>query len=210
MPVLVGGKPPKKRFNIKGEWIAIGLGLPLLLVMVVGVVSEDDAPRQRETVSQPQSAPAPVVASTPVAAPQPDGIGVSRAAVQSMFEQPDIGFRFETVTPVRGQPRVMGTAPNGLAFIELIGSPQELVSATIVVGIPNDDEEARMMNVAYTIGFIKNAAPQWTNGNDWFPANLTSLVNGSSDKASATFAGKRAELTVLREMSTFTLTIKPN
>lgn len=210
MPVLVGGKPPKRRFNIKGEWIAIGLGLPALLVMFAIINAQDEDPKSRETVSQPQSIPSPVVASTPVAAPQPDGIGVSRAAVQSMFEQPDIGFSFETVTPVRGQPRVMGTSPNKLAVIELIGPPNELVSATIMVGVPSDDNGARMMNVAYTIGFIKNAAPQWTNGNEWFQENLTAILNSSSNEASTTFAGNRAELTVLREMSTFTLTIKPN
>lgn len=214
MPVLVGGKPPKKRFNIKGEWIAIGLGLPALLVMFAIATAPDEKPKPRESVSQPQASPPPVAAAppvaTPVAAPQPDGIGVSRAAVQSIFEQSQIGFKFEQSSDVQGQSRVIGESPNGLAFVELIGPSSNLTNATIVIGFPSDDQQARMLSAAYILGFIKNAAPEWTDGNDWVAKNMAALTNGSATETSTTFADKKARLILVREMGLFTLSIKPN
>jgi len=216
MPVIVGGKPPKKRFKIKPEWLAIGLGIPLILLLSVfknaSELSTQSTPQASPNPSPTTSVSSPspsVVSPSPSPQVRTPGIGISRTAVQSVFEHPEIGFNFQPSSNVRGQPRIMGTSRNGLAAIELIGPSSELVSASIMVGIPNDNAQAINQNVVYTLGFIKHTAPDWSNGSDWFTSQITALANSDNYEASTTFSNKQAHLTLIRELGVFTLTIKP-
>ncbi|MEO1208893.1 MAG: hypothetical protein AAFX78_05045 [Cyanobacteria bacterium J06638_20] len=55
MPVLVGGKPPKKKKpKIKAEWWAIGLGIPALLVMLAIASLDEPVP---EVTTSPEVTP---------------------------------------------------------------------------------------------------------------------------------------------------------
>lgn len=215
MPVLVGGKPPKKKKpKIKGEWLAIGLGLPVLLIVGAIAFMRDSTPELQN------ASPTPVASPAPAAPPSPEGalpvvevspgIGVSRSAIQSVFEAPGIGFVFEESSRVQGQPRVMGTAPNQIAIIELIGSPNELTTAAIIIGVPTDNDEAVAQNAAYTLRFLEIAVPGWANGSDWLIQNLDALNQGTARRASTVFGDKRIELVALTEVSMFSLSVKPS
>jgi hypothetical protein len=148
---------------------------------------------------------APSVAPSAVA----NGIGISRQAVQSVFEEPGINFRFEASTPVDGQPRVMGKSPNGLAVVELIGQPASLTSASIMAGIPNDDAEARQLSVIHAMGFLKTVAPQWTGATDWLTTAVQEIASSSQTEASTTYGSNQVRLIVIKDMGLMTLTIKP-
>jgi hypothetical protein len=138
-----------------------------------------------------------------------NGIGVSRQAVQSVFEEPSINFRFEASTPVDGQPRVMGKSPNGLAVVELIGQPANLTSASIMVGIPNDDAEARQLSVIHAMGFLKTTAPQWTGATDWLTTSVQQIASGSQTEATTTYGSNQVRLSIIKDMGLMTVTIKP-
>ncbi|MEO1148081.1 MAG: hypothetical protein AAFY26_21070 [Cyanobacteria bacterium J06638_22] len=224
MPVLVGGKKPKKP-KIKGEWLAIGLGLPALLIVGAIAYVRDTNLEAQDTVPTPVAAPAPVespvsaASPVPVASPTPEvsppapevhqGIGVSRAAIQSVFEDPEVGFVFEEPALAQGQPRIMGTAPNQIALIELIGPPDNLTSAGILIGVPIDNNEAIAQNAAYTLGFLQVAVPGWTDGGDWLVRNLDAIHQGRARQASTVFGDKRIELVSLTEIGMVSLSVEP-
>jgi len=188
-------------------------------LLLTGLTAPKSEPPSTTASPQPVVVASPATTAAPPSpsvAPSPTpqvvrspGIGVSRTAIQSIFEQSEIGFTFESSSSVASQPRVMGTSRNRLATIELIGPSSELVSASILIGIPNDDTQARNLNVAYTLGFIKHAAPEWIDGPTWFNDQIVAMANGASTEASTTFSDKQATLNVIKEMGIFTLTIKP-
>jgi len=85
MPVLVGGKPPKKPFRIKGEWLAIGLGVPALLMMLVIANSPE-----KKTSSSASNQPSVTAPSSPSAIAQTNifsspVLGATKASFDSKY-----------------------------------------------------------------------------------------------------------------------------
>ena len=144
-------------------------------------------------------------------APETTRIGVADATIQSLFEQPDIGFTFETASPVNGEPRMIGASAHGLATIELIGPPTNLTRAAIKVNIPDDDTHALALNAEYVLRFIQNAAPQWTGGGgDWVIQNLDAFASGQQTAVKTIQAGKEISMTLIGEQEFLAITVKAN
>ena len=135
-------------------------------------------------------------------------IGVAEATIQSLFEQPDIGFTFENSSPVNGEPRLIGTSAHGLATIELIGPPENLTRATIKVSIPDDDTHALTLNAEYVLRFIQNVAPQWAGGGDWVIQNLNAFASGHRSAVKTIQAGKEISMFLIGEQEFLTITVK--
>lgn len=139
---------------------------------------------------------------------QPKGIGVSRAEIQSVYESPELGFKFEKGEPVDGQPQVIGRSPNGLAYIQLIGPEDNITQASIMVGIPNDNPVAVVENGIYMLGLVKKAAPDWSEGPDWVTENLAKAVE--KGEISTTHGDLRINLQASKELGMVVLTIASN
>ena len=149
-----------------------------------------------QSTTQPTSAATPITASdpsplptstprptpAPIATPAPPaGLGISRFAVQSIYEQPDIGFVFESSPLFDGTPRTLGESPDGIAIVELIGEADNLSKAYILIGLPNDNPGALALNAVYLLGFPINVVPGWSDGTTWVSDNLeTAIQNGTS------------------------------
>ncbi len=168
-------------------------------------------PQQNQQQAQPQQPqPQKQEQSKPPSQQQekPKGIGVSRAAIQSVYEKPELGFKFEKGEPVDGQPQVIGRAPNGLAFVQLIGPEEDLTQATIMVGIPNDNPQALVENSAYMLGLLKLAAPDWKEGADWLSSNLVKAVE--EGEVATTHGNLRIRLQAIKELGMAALTVAVN
>lgn len=135
-------------------------------------------------------------------------IGVAEATIQSLFEQPDIGFTFEHSSPVAGRPRIIGTSAHGLATIELIGQPANLTRAAITISIPDDNTDALTLNAEYVLRFIQNTAPQWAGGGDWVIQNLEAFAAGQKKAVKTTQAGKEISMTLIGEQEFLMITVK--
>ncbi len=133
-------------------------------------------------------------------------IGISRFALQSLFEQKALGFKFEPATAVDGQPRVIGTTPNKLASVELIGPADNLVQATIMVGIPSDDTVTLVKNAAFMAGFIKNAVPEWPEAVTWMNNNMEQASN--MGKVETIVGNKQISLTIIKQLGMALITVK--
>jgi hypothetical protein len=112
---------------------------------------------------------------SPTSAPAGVGLGVSRVDIRSVFASPDIGFTFETATAVDGQPRIMGTAPSGLAILELIGPADDLLIVNILAGFPSDNQTIALENAVFMAGALKQAVPDWEGSTDWLSETIGNL-----------------------------------
>jgi len=76
----------------------------------------------------------PTATHTPSATPTPiPGLDLERDSFQSLFEE--IGFKFETIQDVEGQPTVEGISPDGSTSIILIGPEGNLTSASLRINV---------------------------------------------------------------------------
>ncbi|MBD2261399.1 hypothetical protein [Pseudanabaena sp. FACHB-2040] len=152
------------------------------------------------------------VAAAPEPAPAleaPAGIGLSRAGFQSIFEKPEIGFVFEQSSPVGGQPRVQGTSENNLVHVELIGPDNELTQATMIAGLPNDDDYALAENSVHLTGFMHLASPGWDGGKDWLRNGLDTLASTSDTEIQTAHDGKTYTLSFSEDLGFVMLVVKP-
>jgi len=144
--------------------------------------------------------------SIPSHAVKKPSIGISRFALQSLFEKKALGFKFEHATAVDGQPRVIGTTPNKLASVELIGPEDNLVQATIMVGIPADDTVTLAKNAVFMAGFIKNAVPEWPEAVTWMNNNMGRALN--MGEVETIVGNKQIKLTVIKQLGMALITVK--
>jgi hypothetical protein len=145
----------------------------------------------------PTSPPVPTAAPSPspTAAPAASaGIGVSRARVQQVYEQ--AGFTFKSSSDVGGQPRVMGSNPQSQS-IELIGPPEEITKATVLVGFTGD-KNADLQSAVYITGLMTIVAPDWKDGPTWAADQLKAGVSSADGGTyETTFGPHRHSLIVI-------------
>ena len=168
----VHGRAPDE--DLEG-WLSAGYVKIHGDVMTLPVVGVDLAGKPQATAStlrRPTSTPEP--RATVVGG----SIGVTRADVQSFFEKPELGFEFRQEGDVRGQPQFWGMSPSEVASIQLLGPPENLVRAAIMIFVNSDDPTEVMENSAYLIFFLKKAVPGWEEGVDWVETNLSTLGEG--------------------------------
>lgn len=145
---------------------------------------------------------------TPTLAPVATGagLGVSRASVQSMFEELGIGFEFG-MTSEEGHPRVIGkAAEDSPILIELVGPSDNLVSASITVPLPDDDPDTVAENVKYMSALLQLAAPNWERGSDWLSANLPTAVE--TGEVQATRGSLQIILQYFKDLELAVLTVE--
>lgn len=134
-------------------------------------------------------------------------IGVTRNAIQSVFEQPEFGFSFEPGTPIDGQPNIVGRGGN--TIIELVGPQNNLSSATIILVAPNEPNPlASVLLASYSLKFIKTASPNWENNGEWLSSNLDHIVRGIQSEANTTRGNQQISLHVSRELGSIVLNVK--
>lgn len=123
---------------------------------------------------------APLASQEPTAPPQPApaGPGISRANIQSMLESSERGFEFDLVADISGQPHIVGKAEDNSAVVELIGSAENLLSASITVPLPDDTPEAITGNIEYMLALLDAIAPDWEGKSDWLITNLSAAEQG--------------------------------
>lgn len=120
------------------------------------------------------------------------GLAVSRRAVQSVFEKPEVGFSFSEVAPVDGQPTVLGYAPDGVSTLQLVGLPQELSSVAIVSGIPARNDSRAALTATYMLGLLKLVVPDWAGAGDWLTASA------AKEDSTTVQSGRRIRLQQIR------------
>ncbi len=134
------------------------------------------------------------------------GIGISRDTIQGTYEN-TWDFTFEEAVEVDGQPRVMGTAPNKLAIVELIGPDENLVSASVLIFLPNNNPEAVTQNTFYMLQMLSLVAPDWSDGTSWITDNLKTAQEQGEVKT--TYGDIDFTLSVAEALGMVSLSAKP-
>lgn len=152
------GKPRKTTFTILATFgvLFVACSCLILLMAAIGNVAYNKPP---SGLSQPTST---------------TGIGITRAAIQSVFED-TLGFRVtKTSYEVRDGPCITMKSPNGRSDIELCGPPENLNSAQIKVDIFNNAPNEVNANLnSYMYKFLELATPEWKEGTSWLNSNIS-------------------------------------
>lgn len=144
---------------------------------------------------------------SPLQASASDVVGLNRTrdSIQSVFEKRGVGFAFEDAGEIEGQPRVVGRSPDGRAAIQLIGSPDNLVSASVVVRTPDAAPSSVNDNVAYFLGLMQLGVPSWDGGTDWVHDNIATAM--SAGEVEAIHANLRIQMQWLEDFNSLVLTV---
>ena len=135
-------------------------------------------------------------------------IGASKAAVQNKFSQNGIDFSFTSSPLTDGTPRLLGTAPNDLALIELYGPEDKLTKAVMMTfigrGISPD------LLAAYNVAFLTELAP----GYDWdseIADGVDTLSSGSSEEVRIRAGDNVVSMTLTEALGVFMflVTVEP-
>ena len=218
-------KPPWHRRKGLLIWLSI-----IAVLVVIGVVNnlrgsdtEPPAPARERTTSRAAVAtPFPArtypprygpTATRPPLIRETRGIGVSRRALQSVFESPRWEFIFDPPDTLKnGRTRVLGQSADGLGLIELVGPADNLQKAYMTVAWPDLPEE-RIPSAAYLLTFGALAAPTWdginlkTQRTSWVADNIENAM--LLGEVSTTHQGLRFTLDFFAELRLLSLLIEP-
>lgn len=116
-------------------------------------------------------------------------------------------FTMEKSTPVDGEDRYMSTSSSGGAVLELIGEKDNLTSATLLIGVPNDNSQMLVENAAVMIRFLKNAVPE-TDLTEWFTSSMDKLIKNPENNIEKRMNSKIVTLSFLKSLAMISANVK--
>ncbi len=191
--------------------VAVVIGGAVLFIFGVAITPTEESPPAENVpataILTPRATDTATPTPRPTATPSPIiGLGVTRREIQSIYESPEIGFVFDPPDTLgSGEPRIMGQSQEGLALIELIGPPNNLKSATMLVALPNDSPETILFNSIYLLGLVRNVLPDWQDGTSWITSGLEAIPYGP---VSTRRNHVHVEMSLLESLGMISLTIK--
>jgi hypothetical protein len=141
----------------------------------------------------------------------PSTVGLTLAEVTKGFDA--YGMNFKSSPLSTGEPRMMATADDdkALAILEVIGAPDNITRATLIVGAVSDNPAINWGGIACMSIFIANTMPELKNGVNWLAA-ATEKVGAAKTSAKAkqeiVQGDKRLQLSLMKKLSMYTLTIQ--
>ena len=134
-------------------------------------VAVDLAPRPTPT-SVPTSTPRPTVA--PIV-----GLGVPRSAIQSPFEDPTVGFRFEQTG--NDPEQIMGFSTDGQHALLLVGPRHNLRTVSLTSSLSNrQDVVYAAVYLTALPGLVLEGDAEVVNA--WINSNLQDVIGGATRK----------------------------
>lgn len=133
-------------------------------------------------------------------------LGVSRAAIQALFEGPKFGFVFTESSPAGDLPRVIGRAPNRLANLELIGTPDALHEVSILLGMPKDHPDLVAQNAVYMLSLVRAIMPDWPQATEWVNENIERAM--TDRQASIVWKNKKITLLGIPDVGALAVSIE--
>lgn len=140
------------------------------------------------------------------ATPTATGIGISRRALQAVYEP--WGFVFTSSPLLDGRQRVM--ADQATTMVELIGPASEVEEASVIAIVPNDDPDAAVSIVLYMMLLPQAVLPGW-DSSDWVGDHIEEGIDDpdGSYKTSIRVDDKLVTLSIESSIATLLLTIEP-
>jgi hypothetical protein len=103
----------------------------------------------------------------------------------------------------------VGRSPDGLAGVQLVGSPDELVQASIWDFLSADNRRNALL-LSYMVRMQELLLPDWKSFSDWFIRTLSKAPDAGLEtyKAKTTIQGIDVTMTVENLLSSVVLTFE--
>lgn len=72
-------------------------------------------------------------------------------------------------------PAQRGLSADGFTAVELVGSKESILSATLIGVLHPTDEAVTRRNAAYAASLLQKAIPKWTDANAWLAKQMREL-----------------------------------
>ena len=191
-------------------WSSV-IGFVAIMIIAIATGSpSDEADSINTSAGQTQQAAQPTkVVPTSTTMPTPTlttvGLGISRHAIQSVYEGDGLDFVFKSSLLADGQARVMGESTDGIATVELIGPEHDITQATLLF-VASTDPNIAALNAVYMLGLMGLVMPNWESGIDWVNDNLEVAID--KGKARTKEGGAEVEITAYEAIGLISLSIK--
>ena len=107
------------------------------------------------------------------------GLGVSRAEIQTAFSHPEMGWVSTESAPLAdGTPRQLAKFDFGTASLELIGPDKNLTSVAIFVDDSMSNDSDFFLNALYLSMVLNLTVPNWDRPSEWLAANIGTADEG--------------------------------
>lgn len=160
-------------------------------------------------------------AASPVAVPPPApqlepklprGIGRSYFQITAF---PGVDLVEKVAVPLSdGRAHAMLVTPDNLAIVEVVGSPENPSLASIMIGIPNNNDVIIRRNTALALVFLGNIFPSWDGRVEWLERGFKRAVSsfesgGQTLEDQIDLSGNRVRISFLKPFSTVTISVSP-
>ena len=132
-----------------------------------------------------------------------DGLGIHAFDVKDPFAA-DLRFQFEQAPLKDGTPRMMGSSPDNLATLELVGPVHKLSKIVLTLGLA---EGAGDTLAAYAVFLIIQAFPDWGEGVEWLETGVGAILSGEKDLVETSHGNANIEMKGSEVLPFFFITI---
>lgn len=102
-------------------------------------------------------------------------------------------------------PAQRGLSADGLTAVEMVGSKEQIVSASVVGLLSSTNEAATRRSAAYAAFLLQKLIPEWKASSDWLAAQMRQLRQRSTIETR--MHGWKIRLTFLAKANQLTLQI---
>ena len=146
-------------------------------------------------------------ASAPTSVPESVTDGVTRVAAPTtgisydqMMSKMESTFTMSPTPGVKGYDRYQGESRRNLSILEIIGNKSDIRSATLLLGVPQDQPEVLTRNTGLAILFLQACDPEWTDVPKYLQ-NAFKAIPRTTEKEVSTVRGQnRIAIKQLEEM----------
>jgi len=118
-------------------------------------------------------------------------------------------FVMKEATPVDGETRYMSETTDSLATMEIIGEKNNVSQATLMIGLPNDDNGILLSNTTTLLVFLKNTFPEnYNEVKDWTMNSVDEFNSSDKEENEKIFGEKSIKVSILKSLGILTITVK--
>ncbi len=127
--------------------------------------------------------------------------------IDGLIENLPAEIPMESLPPLEGLARVMGSGEEGQVVVEFIGDEEKLERAMIMITVLDISDGELDRNAEYVLGFIKNALPGLVRDRHWMLTRLRSISSRDLGSGELQAKGRTISFEFLKALGAVRVTV---